>query len=487
MKRIQKSILFILCISLFTATSCRDHKKVIDDDDVNEENQRINNWIYGEMEIKYFWNTYLPSLSSLDRNADPGDFYYSMLYYEKDEFSTIDHNGILQEGPYAASENIDKRDRGFEYSVIWDGVKVYGLCVLYVKKGSSAEKQGLKRGDLIKKVNNSSSPEEGWYSALGDGNSSYKLEFYNREPMTLNTDSHFEENPVYYARTFDEGKIGYIVYNFFDNDNGNDSYDYALEMNNELTKMSEVEFLILDLRYNGGGLVESGAYIASALVPDRGAGGNMNVYTRRNFNDTYDAILRKGRYYDRQVTEYFHDKIVNIEIPRLRLKKLYVLTTGSTASASEQIINGLRAYMDVEVIGTKTRGKNMESIPISDEKKHKWELHPLVSVSFRHDQTPATNDYSTGFDPTLPSEKESTKDMIIYMNYNGNLYTENVYQLGEEKEALLSEALKDIRGISEAPVPARMKRSIPQDRIELEEIGSSLDLKPKQMVIKIKE
>jgi carboxyl-terminal processing protease len=47
--------------------------------------------------------------------------------------------------------------------------------------------------------------------------------------------------------------------------------------------------------------------------------------------------------------------------------RVYVITSSRTASASELIINGLKPYMDVFLVGGLTFGKNVGSVPIEDE------------------------------------------------------------------------------------------------------------------------
>lgn len=495
MAKIKYSLLVALAFTLVIFSSCRDTKEEPGGGggDNNKENQAINEWIYEEMDLKYFWNDYLPSPSNLNFDAEPDDFFYSTLYYEKDRFSYLDNNGVYHGRPLA-EENTPKKDIGFEYTTFTDasGKNVLGLCVTYVKRGSNAENQNLKRGDWIVEVDGERPNINNYFSILYQGKNEYELKLKDGREITLNTTADFVEKPVHLSRIFDEGKIGYIVYNFFDNDRGDKSYEFALDMNNELTKMAGVEYLILDLRYNGGGLVESGAYIASALVPDRGNGSNMNIYTRRAFNKTYDAVLRKGRYYEEQIAEPFREKIVNVPIPELKLKKLYVLTSKNTASASEQIINGLRAYMEdrIEVIGETTKGKNMESFEIKDKynKSHKWVLHPLTSVSFRADKTPETNDYSRGFEPTIGWERLNNKGSweFGYENDEFQTLSENgvLYELGDERETLLKRALENIRGKSQ--VAARTKRSLEEPIIAIP-LASSLDRKQDQMIITIKE
>jgi C-terminal processing protease CtpA/Prc len=53
----------------------------------------------------------------------------------------------------------------------------------------------------------------------------------------------------------------------------------------------------------------------------------------------------------------FTDKIGSTAINSLKLTKIYILTTKSSASASELVINGLKPYMDVVQIGDVTTGK----------------------------------------------------------------------------------------------------------------------------------
>ena len=62
----------------------------------------------------------------------------------------------------------------------------------------------------------------------------------------------------------------------------------------------------------------------------------------------------------------FVDKIGNTAINSLNLTKIYILTSKSTASASELIINGLKPYIDVVQIGDYTTGKNVGSITLYD-------------------------------------------------------------------------------------------------------------------------
>ncbi len=115
--------------------------------------------------------------------------------------------------------------------------------------------------------------------------------------------------------------------------------------------------LVLDIRYNGGGYLDIASELAymiggSALTP--GAFFEQEQYNDRNpFNQT-----------TAQDTTPFHttsqgfSTVSGQALPTLNLRRVYVLTTATTCSASEAIVNGLRgAGVTVNLIGETTCGK----------------------------------------------------------------------------------------------------------------------------------
>src|SRR5699024_8798321 len=79
----------------------------------------------------------------------------------------------------------------------------------------------------------------------------------------------------------------------------------------------------------------------------------------------------------------------DIPMNKLSLNRVYILTGFGTASASEMLINGLKPYIDVVLIGEQTIGKDVASITVYDSppfyytKKninpnHKIALQPIV-------------------------------------------------------------------------------------------------------------
>ena len=98
--------------------------------------------------------------------------------------------------------------------------------------------------------------------------------------------------------------------------------------------------LVLDLRYNGGGYVEVAQHLGG-LIGGPGTAGRVFVNFRHNDKNTA-----------RNSQLLLEDKPNALGVPRL-----VVITTGGSASASELVINGLRPFMNVTVVGSRTFGK----------------------------------------------------------------------------------------------------------------------------------
>ena len=133
---------------------------------------------------------------------------------------------------------------------------------------------------------------------------------------------------------------------------------------------------------------------------------------------------------------------------------MFVLTTGSTASASELVINGLKPFMTVTTIGTTTVGKNVGSITISDPNGFiKWGIQP---ITFKSANAQGFTDYAGGFTPTV-EVKEPTVGMKAF---------------GDVTEPMLNEAIYQISG-------SRSGRRIATESATVDQpsLGSSLDRK----------
>ena len=123
-------------------------------------------------------------------------------------------------------------------------------------------------------------------------------------------------------------------------------------------------------------------------------------------------------------------------INSLHLNKVYILTTRSTASASELVINCLKPYIDVVVIGDTTTGKNVGSVTLYDspdfgrsgrDGSHRYAMQPIVLKTINAD---GFGDYSAGIAPTVELREDY-----------GNMGV-----IGDPAEPLFAAAIGDITG-----------------------------------------
>ncbi|MCK9500294.1 MAG: S41 family peptidase [Lascolabacillus sp.] len=417
--------------------------------DVISDYKYVNGWIYDNMSVYYLWNDKLSK--SPNYSLNPEDFFESILYkYNKtsnpdgDRFSWIqeDYTELLGNLSGVASHEI-----GFEYILVGTDatLKQYYALVLYAMHGTDAELKGINRGRFITKINGQNITADNYKNLFG-GTGTKKLSMadfvYNETEkryilqssgdVTINMHNYFAENPIYLDTiyTVAYNKIGYLVYNFFARDNGDKSNNYDKELISKLSnfKSKGVNEMVLDLRYNSGGAVSSAIALASALVKNRST---KNVLTTSQYNSIlHNALIKEeGANYNK---DYFIDKIIGttVAIPEMNLPRLYVLTSGWTASASEFIINGLKPYMDVILIGETTYGKNVGSITIyeDDDPKNKWGMQPIV-VKFANSL--GFSDFTAGFTPDYEIDEFE------------NLY---LYSFGDTNDPLLGKALSLITG-----------------------------------------
>ncbi|HKM45913.1 MAG TPA: S41 family peptidase [Dysgonamonadaceae bacterium] len=438
------SLLSISLIVLFVASSCSDKDLPIVDkpNEESNDNKHVNDWIYENMVTSYYWTNDIPKKP--DFSLKP-DLFFESLLSNKDRskdgyrFSWIDEDSDSSESPVSATNS---NDIGFEYiRVTHENSNIEYFLVLYPKKGSDAYSKGVNRGRFITAVNgkeitnnNSAtilSGTEDKTLTMADFIYDTKTKEYNLtrgEDITIQIEKDFAEKPVYMDSVytnFGDKKIGYMVYNFFANGETVDSHEYDELLMETLARIKAkgATEMILDLRYNGGGPVSTAIALASALVKDRST---KDVLAKAEYNDLLQREYKENH--------YFIDKIKfgrkEIPVPALNLPRLYVLVSRYSASASEFIINGLKPYMDVILIGETTYGKNVGSWNISDkdDPKNNWSLQP-ITVKFYNSE--GKSDFSNGFTPDFGVDEFETLRLV---------------EFGNTEDPLLSIAINQITG-----------------------------------------
>jgi len=214
-------------------------------------------------------------------------------------------------------------------------------------EGKPAEKYGLKAGDIIlevdgKKVGGKNTSD---VSTLLKGQPGTKVDvllkrFGEDEPVTieLTRDNVKIDNIPYY--TLIEPNIGYIKLSGFTQNAGKEVKEAFLELKNN----NDLNGIILDLRNNGGGLLQEAVKVVNIFV-DKGE----------------PVVSTKGRLPSKNYSYVTKESAVDTEIP------LIVLVNGASASASEIVAGAIQDHDRGVIIGRNTFGKGLVQnvLPIS--------------------------------------------------------------------------------------------------------------------------
>jgi len=433
-----KKYLLLLLVGFFFGCSSDDSINVPDD-------VQVHNFVWGGLNMYYLWKDDVPNLDDnrfsneeekhnfLRNYSQPEPLFESLLYQKGvvDRFSFIYDDYEVLEQVLSGSDKNNGVDYGL-FLVSQNSDKVVGW-VRYILPNSDASGKNIKRGDLFYAVNGVSLNLNNYRSLLSEENYTLNLADYDNGNYTPNGQNislskhEYSENPVYYSNVYNIGthKIGYLVYNGF---YGN--YDSELNDAFGYFQSQGITDFVLDLRYNPGGLVSTATHLASMITGQF----NNQIFAKQHWNNDINSYYaNKGQ--EENLINRFTDKLKNGQsINHLNLNKVHILTTSSTASASELVINGLAPYIDVVQIGGKTVGKNVGSITVYDSPNfgknninpnHKYAMQPLVLKIVNKD---GFGDYQSGIEP----------DISVSENFA------NIKPLGDTSELFLSTAISYI-------------------------------------------
>jgi len=445
MKNIKFTYVVLLLVSLTFFTSCEKS-----DNYMASENDEIHLFIWRAMNNYYLWQQNVPDLSDT-RFTNISQLYaeYSNFSSPRDLFESLRYQpGVVDRfswivDDYVALENSFQGinlSNGMEFGLVRyasDATKVFGY-VRYVISGSDAAAQNIARGMLFTEVDGVQLTESNYRDLLFDDNTNYTIslaEFNDGNPVTISTSinlskTQLQENPVAIVKTIDEGsnKIGYLLYNQFSS-----SFDGELNAAFANFQSENITDLIIDLRYNGGGSVTTASYLGAMVTGQF----NGQLYSKEQWNskvmNALDASVFENNFTNQIINKDQNQNIILQEpINSLNLNRVYFITSGSSASASELVMNSLSSYIDVSSVGKKTIGKVQGSVTLYDSdnytrtgenlaSNHTWALQPLVLEIKNKDNSNEPN----GIEPTV----------VFPEDYN------NLGVLGERSEPLLDRTI----------------------------------------------
>lgn len=407
---------FILYTAIFTASfifsSCEK-----DLDEAPQDPNLVKNAIFETMQEWYYWNDQLPTVINIDSYGSNEELLYNLMYLQYDRWSYL-----TTKEEFENAFTGQNAGHGFGFGLNADNE----LFISFVYEDSPAGQDGWQRGWQIMEINGkpiSAYETDGGYNFdLGQNTSGISNSFTFKLPdgsTTTRTSikGNYQANSVLHKEIIEQGdkKIGYWVYNSF-KATANISPTKSIEVEETLKYFEEASIneLIIDLRYNGGGSVDVAEQIMNALVPAAADGKLMytNAFNpdKENLNDFYNFERSNN----------------------LTLDKLVVITSRGSASSSELLINCLKPYMEVTLVGEQTYGKPVGSFPLSTFNSVLDQNNvELVPITFAIANAAGKAEYYDGFpadilasdDPSINwgnLEDERLSAAISYIRY-GNL------------------------------------------------------------------
>ncbi|AUC84239.1 peptidase S41 [Polaribacter sp. ALD11] len=454
----KKYILASLLSILFLTVSCAKEEDGLSEEFEVTTGDEINDFIWKGLNLYYLWQEDVPNLadnrfSNLEeiytffrRNETPDDTFNSLL----NQPGTIDRFSWIVDD-YVALENSFQGinlSTGMEFGLVRytkSNTNIYGY-VRYVIPNSSAATLGITRGMYFNSVNGTQLTDSNYRTLLFSNATSFSIGLadYNFGNPTANNTTvsldktEIQENPIADSRVIEDGtkKIGYLMYNQFAS-----SYDQDLNAVFNTFKSAAVDDLIIDLRYNGGGSTNTAGFLGSMVTGQF----SDEIYSKEIWNKKYTNAFPADNFINNfptriRKTDRNNNVVVDEAINSLNLQRVYFIVTGSSASASELVINALDAHIEVKVIGTTTVGKQVGSVTLYDSdnlqrnganlnSKHTYAMQPLVLEIKNKD------------------DKNYPNGIIPGTNFTGINLAENIGNLGvlgERSDPLLDRTLKYI-------------------------------------------
>lgn len=437
-------------------------------DPENKVTLKVNEFIYEGLRSEYLWeNTINWNAIDFKKEKDSHAF-FKRLIYKDDRWTSLTDNAEAWNQGFAGISTTYGFDLRFSYIGQTDELVA---IVRYVYPGTPADRAGIRRGDLLLKLNGGPITVKNY------------ADFYDKPTIVVNKgilkDKTLTAEPVGVAMTAvemyqdpilkdtvinkDGHRVGYLCYS-----------DYTERSTAELIKVftrfktAGVTDVVLDLRYNGGGYVSTARALCSILAPEA-AMKKKERFLFKLWNENYMSYWKsKGR--NDELYETFVDTLgIN-----MNLNRLYILTGKGTASASELTLTGLTPYMDVVQIGDTTHGKFCGGIVLMP--KHLWwdksasyyqEIKNWGMYVMIYKFSNKRNDeFPRGFAP-----KYVVKEYLL-----------ELYPFGDERDPLLGKALELITGKQVAKARSRRiqpaLRELPIDNPNRPLNGKAIDTPP---------
>ena len=374
----------------------------------NETYLYVNTFAWNMMDGYYLWRKEVSKAMDAWEDNDEPISTVEKVKYKDDKWTmlTDDYSSFFG--------SVSGVSTSYGYDVLFYPIEgnnhAISAVVQFVYPDSPAAEAGLKRGDNIITIDGKELPYPTSNQDLMDtydklmSSASCTIGLSNGKSYSMKSVT-LTENPVtvYKVLENDGKKIGYMHYTSFTAE----SIQYLIQAC-KYFKEQGVKELVLDLRYNGGGLVKAEEALISMLAP-KAAVDAKEIFETEIYNQELTEYFTKEEGSEFNVSRFNTDfkfnydgKAYNFDTSdaNIGIDKVYAIVTGGSASASEALICCLKPFIPVELIGEQTYGKYCAGIIYSAEE---W-------YDDMKDQFKDPADYTKG--------KKLTKNWGIYVMYS---------------------------------------------------------------------
>jgi len=391
-----------------------------------------NNWLRSWSNETYLWYNELPDI-------DPASVTNPAEYFNLMKTSATTSNGLPKDRFHYANNTEEfnqytesgiSAGYGFEYILI-QNTSSRKAIIIYSEPNSPAANNNIKRGAEIISIDGAAFAN-GNADILNAGLMPAKLgEYHTFVIKDLNAtstrtivlqSSEIVTVPVHTRKIIEHSdkKIGYLALNTFLVASAEkqliDSMNYL--------KDNEIDELVLDLRYNGGGRITLSADLGTMIAGSSALG---SVFTELIHNDKLSSHNLTFNFSSTSSSALTVDR--GTKLPKLDLPRVYILSSINTASASEYLINGLRGIdFEVILIGTSTHGK-----------PYGWQATEncgttYSTIQFKGENAKGFSGFVYGFIPSVADNgAENVRGCMVLDDLS--------HQLGDRDEFMLATAL----------------------------------------------
>lgn len=414
--------------------------------------KEINNWILDSMRYFYLWNASLPATADTSLSTIA---FFNSLKNSADQFSFLYNPSDLSTYPKSMLFSY-----GIDFSVIdWPKAPggAIGVIKLVLPNSPANHQAGLQRGIYFTRINGTalSSNNAATLSEalLQESSATFTLATVTNDNVTEDTTitlaaQTLGEEPIYEQSIFNSNgkKVAYLFYNYF-----NDYYNQSLIEAFQQFKTAGASELILDLRYNPGGSVAAAALLSALVAPNINEQSGFVKFSGNARLGERTVPFKSALSVPEDGTPIAFSSLANA---RLSLQRVFILAGPQTASAAELVINNLKPYTQVVMIGQSTFGKDKGAVAINDLRKPQripWVLQP---ISYHLANINGNGGYTQGIAPQYAINEMSYQPLSA---------------IGNAADPLIAKALSITNngGRQTASVPERIARTIFDSRQQI--------------------